>query len=144
MVSKINLYVHEILEKVSKEESRAEKIKILQQHSQNWAMKDILRGAFDDSIVWNLPGGRPPYEPAAAESHPSNLTQHNKKFKYFVKGGPGDAMASFKREKLFLDILEIIHPKDAELMLGMINKKLNIKGVTKKLVQEAFPGLIIR
>ena len=144
MVNKVTLYVHEILDKVSKEAKRADKIKLLQQHSTNWAMKDILRGSFDDSIRWNLPAGRPPYEPAAAESHPSNLTQHNKKFRYFVKGGPGDGMPAFRREKMFLDILEIIHPQDAELMLGMVNKNLNIKGVTKKLIQEAFPDLILK
>ena len=41
-----------------------------------------------------------------------------------------------------LDIIETVHPRDAELMLGMINKK-GIKGVTKKVVEEAFPNLIV-
>ena len=47
-----------------------------------------------------------------------------------------------KREKMFLDILEVIHPKDADVVVGMINKKMPYKGITKKLVQEALPGLI--
>ena len=47
-----------------------------------------------------------------------------------------------KREQIFIGVLEAVHPKDAELMLGMINKK-SIKGVTKKVVEEAFPNLIV-
>ena len=41
-------------------------------------------------------------------------------------------------------MLETVHPKDAELLVGMINKKMPVKGVTKKLVQEAFPDLIVK
>lgn len=144
MVNKVTLLVHEIIEKASTAKSRAEKIKVLQEHQTNWALKDILRGTFDDAVQWNLPGGKPPYEPAEESSVPSNLVKHNKKFANFVKGGPGDRMPSFKREKLFIDILEIIHPKDAELMISMIDKKQPAKGITKKLVEEAFPGLILK
>jgi hypothetical protein len=61
---------------------------------------------------------------------------------YFVKGLQGDQLPAVKREKIFLDIIETVHPKDAELMLGMINKT-SIKGVTKKTVEAAFPDLIV-
>lgn len=136
------LQVYEILDKVSKTSKRADKIKILQEHKDNWALKDILRGSFDELVVWNLPSGKPPFEPAPEDSHPSHLHKHNRKFANFVKGGPGDNLPAFRREKMFIDILEVIHPRDAELLLGMINKDLNVKTVTKKLVEEAFPGLI--
>lgn len=144
MVNKTTLYTFEILQKASEEKSRADKIDYLKKHSNNWALKDVLRGTFDDAVKWNLPPGKPPYEPAAKSSHPSNLTQHNKKFAYFIPNGPGAKMAAVKREKIFLDILESIHPKDADLLVGMINKKLPIKGITKKIVQEAFPDLILK
>ena len=91
-----------------------------------------------------MAAGPVPYEPAADNSHPSNWTQHNKKLAYFVKGGQGEKMNTIKREKMFLDILETVHPRDAELLAGMVNKKLPIKGVTKALVKEAFPNLILR
>ena len=38
-------------------------------------------------------------------------------------------------------MLESIHPKDAELLVKMINKEAP-KGITKNIVMEAFPGLI--
>jgi len=144
MVNKTTYYVFEILEKAAAAKTRAEKITLLKNHSNNWAMKDVLRGTFDDAVQWNLPDGKPPYEPAEDRSHPSNLSQHNKKFAYFIPNGPGAKMPAVKREKIFLDILETVHPKDAELLVGMINKKMPIKGITKKLVQEAFPDLILR
>ena len=144
MVNHVTYMVHEILDQVSKAKSRTDKIKILQQNQNNWAMKDILRGTFDDLVQWNLPKGKVPYEPADERSTPSNLSQHHKKFEYFLPNTVGAKMASVKREKIFLDILETIHPKDAELVTGMINKELPIKGITKKLVKEAFPDLIVK
>ena len=144
MVNKRTYYVFEILQKVAEAKTRAEKIEILRQHDKNWAMKDLLRGTFDDAVQWLLPTGPVPYEPAPDRSHPSDWSQHNKKLAYFVKGGRGTDMIKIKREKMFLDILETIHPQDAELLVGMINKKMPIKGITKKLVQEAFPNLILK
>jgi hypothetical protein len=45
---------------------------------------------------------------------------------------------------MFIKILEGIHPDDAALVIKMKDKELEgvYKGITKKLVQEAFPGLI--
>lgn len=144
MVNKTTYYTFEILEKISKAETKAEKIKLLQEQNNNWALKDLLRGTFDDAVQWLLPTGPVPYTPAEASSHPSNWTQHNSKLAYFVKGGRGEKMSTIKREKMFLDILESVHPRDAELLAGMINKKLPIKGVTKSLVKEAYPNFILR
>lgn len=144
MVNKITMRAHEVLDKVVKAKSRSDKIKILQEQNNNWALKDILRGTFDDAIQWELPAGPVPYEPAPNNSHPSEWAQHNKKLAYFAKGGRGREMLNIKREKMFLDILETIHPRDAELLVGMINKKMPIKGITKKLTQEAFPDLILK
>jgi len=42
---------------------------------------------------------------------------------------------------MFIAMLEAIHPKDAELVLNMINKK-KIAGITKATISEAFPNLI--
>lgn len=144
MVNKTTYRAFEILEKVSAAKSRADKINLLKKYNDNWALKDILRGTFDDAVQWLLPSGPVPYEPAPFDSHPSEWSQHNKKLANFVKGGPGQQMNTIKREKMFLDILETIHPRDAELLVGMINKKMPIKGITKKLTQEAFPNLILK
>ena len=51
-------------------------------------------------------------------------------------------MPAFKREKVYLGLLESIHPKDAEIVVKMVNKKLSIPKITEKVVKEAFPNLI--
>lgn len=134
-------YVFEVLQEVAKQKLKEEKIRILKEN-ESWALKDVLRGTFDDRVVWNLPEGEPPYQASEPHSHPSNLIRENTKFKYFVKGiKEGDSLPAFKREKLFLGLLEGIHPEDAKVVINMINKKPP-KYITRPIVEEAFPGLL--
>lgn len=135
------LDVHEVFEKFEKAKTRAEKIQVLKQN-ETWALKDVIKGALDPKIEWLLPKGEVPYTACEAHNAPSTLLRKNVDFKYVVKGGPGMRMPAFKREKIFLGIVESIHPKDAELVCAMINKQLPVKGLTPKIVEEAFPGLL--
>jgi len=144
MVTKTRtINVYEVIELASKAKTRQERIDVLRNH-ESWALKDLLRGAYDDLVQWSLPPGAPPYEPAAESSVPSTLHNQHKKFKYFVKGLAGDQVQPIKRERMFIDMLEGIHPKDAELLILMKDKKSLAKGITKKLVEEAFPKLIVK
>jgi len=143
MAIKNTKFVYEVVDLASKATSRQDKIKILKDN-ESWALKDILRGSFDEVIRWNLPAGEVPYTPADPSSVPSSLFKQHQKFKYFAKGGPGDNMIPIKRETMFVRLMEAIHPGDAKLVESMINKKPPAKGITKKLVQEAFPNLIVK
>jgi len=145
----MKLMIHEVLEKAAEASSKEEKIKILQENN-HLALRDILRGGMDDTIIFTLPEGKPPHEDPVKVGYSRNaLYNQTKRFKYFVKGGPGDSLPAPKREKMFINILESIHPKEGELLLLMKDKRLiksnntaHYSGITKKLVQEAFPGLI--
>lgn len=132
--------VYEVIAEARKKRSKADKIQVLRDN-ESWALKDILRGTYDDVVQWLIPPGAPPYTPNDEQSVPSNLLRQNTQFRYFVKGGEGEKMMKAKREKNYLRLLEAIHPKDAELVVSMISKQ-TITGVTKNLVKEAFPGLI--
>ena len=138
---KRELEVYEILEIVRKKRTKEEKIETLQKYGESWALKDILRGSYDTHITWNLPAGEPPYRPAQEHNHPTSLKKENRNFSYFVKGRHGDKLPAFKRENIFIGILEGIHPLDAKLVISMINKE-KIEGVTRNVVEEAFPGLL--
>ena len=138
----MKLEVFEVLEKVSKAKTKKEKIDILRNNNV-MSVRDVLQGAFDNNIKWNLPEGAPPYTPNRPESIPSTLLRRHLDFKYFVKGlVVSEKLNSLKREQLFVGLLESIHPKDAEILLLMVSKKPPVKGLTKKLVQEAYPDLI--
>lgn len=134
-------YVYEVVEEVKSAKTKKEKIEILKKH-ETWALKDILKGTLDPKIQWDLPAGQAPYTPNNGHNAPSNLFKEHKKFKYFVKGGPAKDMLRLKRETLFIGLLESIHPKDAELVVSMVNKKKIGGGITPNLVNEAFPNLV--
>ena len=136
------LEIYEVFERVSKAKSKKERVDILRTN-ESWALKDVIRGIFDDRVQWNLPGGEPPYTPSPEESFPRSLLKQNVDFKYLVKGiADGERMPAFKRERIFLGMLETVHPEDAKLLVSMINKKNPVKGLTKPVIKEAFPSLI--
>jgi len=134
--------VFEILEEFEKATNKAQRKEVLLKYSDVNALLDILRGTFDDALEFNLPKGRPPFQANLPESVPSSLHRKHRDFGYFVKGAVADSMPAWKRERMFIQMLESIHPADAELVLSMVEKKSPVKFLTKKLVQEAFPKLI--
>jgi len=141
MAHHVTRRVHEVIEMVSNAKTKEEKLSILKQH-ESQALKDVLVGTYHSRVEWNLPPGRPPFEPADERSVPSNLLKQTSKFNNLIKGGTGDTLPAFKREAIFIRLIEQIHPADAELLLKMVAKKQLAKGVTKTLIEEAFPGLI--
>jgi len=134
--------VFEVFEEYKKADSRESRLDVLKKYENNWAFKDILRGSFDDSLEFNLPTGRPPFTPNKPESVPSSLLKQHKEFGLYIQGGKGDNLSQFKRENKFIQLLESVHPEDAEYILKMVAKKPPCRYITKKIVQEAFPNLI--
>jgi len=135
-----SLELYEVIDMVDKERSRPKKVKILQQHN-SVPLQDYLRCVFDDRVQFLLPDTPPPYTPNKEESAPSSWRRQNTKLQYLVKG-PGNKVQQIKRESIFIQMLEAVHPKDAKLLCEMVNKRTPARGLTKKLVQEAFPDLI--
>ena len=135
-----NPLIYEILEAAGKARSKAEKIKILKDHD-SWALRDVLRATYDDKVQFIIPDGEPPYTPNKPESIPSNLLRKNVDFKYIIKNGIREDMPAFKREKIYIGLLESIHPKDAKVVINMVNRKRPAPGITENIVKEAFPSL---
>ena len=142
-VNKIkNMGVDEIFDRVTAAKTRKEKVEILQ-HYNHRGLRDVLKGAFDDAIEFNLPESAPPYTPGSEHSYGTTLLKQSKKFQYFVKT-PQRQKAGLKVETIFVKMLEGLHPKEAQIVIWMKEKDLSgkYKGLTKKLASEAFPGLI--
>jgi hypothetical protein len=140
------LLITEVLELVAKAESRKDKLAILREHN-SLELRDILKGAFDDTVQFLLPPGIPPVDEKEKRLYDkTRLMSETKKFRYFVKGGPGEQVNRVRREKMFIDILYRIDSKEIPLVCHMKDKSLGgvYNGLTKKLVAEAFPGLIVK
>lgn len=104
------------------------------------AVRNILLCMFDENMQWLIPEGNPPYKPSKFDN-PGFLFKNIRKFNYFVEGAtpiPNKA----KREAMFIELLETVDAEEAELIIAAKDKKSPYKNITKKLVQEAFPGLL--
>ena len=130
---------HLVMEDFTKAKSKAEKIAVLRSN-ESWALKDLLKGSLDPKVKWHLPEGAPPYQPSSHSEPMASIFRENTKFRYFVKNNNIN-ISQIKREQIFIGVLEAVHPKDAELVISMINKKPPVKGLTFKIAQEAFPDL---
>ena len=63
------------------------------------------------------------------------------KFYNFIKGG-NDQLKSLRRETMFINILEGLHPLDAEILCLVKDKELGTKyKITKEIVAEAYPDV---
>jgi len=140
-----NATLHEIFTQVGEAKTREEKVEVLRAYNELF-VRDVLKGAYDDTIQFIIPKGAPPYTPAPERNPPTHLKRMTKQFKYFVAGGPGERLPKMKVESMFIKVIEAIHPDDAKLVIMMKDKELAgvYKGLTKKLASEAFPGLIVK
>lgn len=141
------LKISEVLDRTARATSNEDRTKILKENN-SLALRDVLRASFDDSIVFNLPDGIPPFKSYLSNEKipPTDLSRSTPLFNYFIKGGKGDQLTPVKREKMFIGLLEGIDPQDAEVVCAMKDKKLQEKfpGITKELVKEVWPKLILR
>lgn len=133
----------ELLKRVAAAKSRNEKAEILKK-GESLCLCGILQGAFDPNLKWNLPPGIPPYKQEVGEygQCPSNLEMELRKLIYFIDGHPQMIPNQFRREKLFIDILESIHSSEAELLIQMKDKNIKVNGLTQLLISEIWPGLV--
>ena len=131
-----------ILEDVAKAKNKKEKKEVLLKHGDNGALKEILKYTYDPNIKFLLPPGNPPYKYVVDETeNPTYLYGLVRKLYLFVEGGNPN-LKSQRREYLFIELLESIHPKEAEILLQVKDKKLKCNGLTYNLVKETFPRLI--
>ena len=133
----------ELLQSIDVLDTREEKLDTIKGIVSRYpAFNDYVRCIFDENISFNLPEGRPPYTPSS-EAHPTSWNKEHMRLPYFVKGSGHDDMNPVKRESMWIQLLEGIHPEDAALVADMTDRRLpRGSTLTKELLNEAVPGLI--
>ena len=137
----MQLLMNEILQKVSNAKTKAQKIKLLNEFNSP-ALRAILIANFDESVISMLPDGDVPYKPndAPEETEHTKLIQEYRKLYLFFKGGANISQA--RRETLFIQLLEGLHAKEAEVLSLVKDKKIGKRWkITRQCVEEAFPGI---
>lgn len=132
----------EILQAVSSAKTKASKIKILQEN-RSPALVSIFVWNFDPSIESALPKGEVPYTPndsPTVDSQSKLASQYRTLYNY-VKGG-NDGLKRTRRESLFIELLESLHPDEAEVVCLCKDKNLGSKyRITHNVIKEAYPDV---
>jgi len=136
----MKLSVSEILKKASLIEDEGQRILWLRQNN-SVALESVLRGAYDATIKWLLPEGNPPYKPNDLVDQQHIFYTESRKLYLFIEGGNPN-LKQLRREALFIEMLEVIDPEDAKLLLAIKDKKIPYPNITPELVNKAFPGIL--
>tara|TARA_R100001509_G_C4854693_1_gene211282 strand:+ start:768 stop:1238 length:471 start_codon:yes stop_codon:yes gene_type:complete len=137
-----NPFIHEILELASKQRSKAKKVEVLQKYETD-ALKSIFIWNFDETVISVIPSGEVPYnknEVPVGTDHTS-LRREWKHLYNFVEGG-NDGLSTIRRETMFIQMLEGLHPEEAEIICLVKDKKLADKyKITYDVVKQAYPDI---
>ena len=134
---------YEILEWCSKGKTKKDRIARLQKNSGS-ELKQILGYTFDKNVKWLLPEGPPPYKPVDDAADIQGQFKAELRRLYLFVDGDTETQQNLKpmrREQLFIELLEAIHPNDATLLVAMSERKLPFKSLTREVVSQAFPNI---
>lgn len=130
--------IYEIVTK-AKELKRAEAIEWLKKND-SVPLRRVLRWIYDPNLVRLLPNTSPPWKQNDGVGYEHMLFNESRRLRIFVEDGGYPNLDKIKRENLFIAILEGVHNDDANLLcMGLT--RTHPKGITEKLVLEAFPDL---
>ena len=166
----INPFAFEVLQLASKQRTNAKKVEILRKY-EDPSLKAIFIWNFDETVISMLPPGEVPYASVgeqnsfsgtitgkigdavskmeemgsnslgANDQGRSSIRKEFKMFYNFIKGG-NDGLSSLRRETMFINILQGLHPLEAEILCLVKDKKLQTKyKITLENVKEAYPDI---
>jgi hypothetical protein len=163
----VNPFTFEVFDIVSKQETNAGKVKALQKFEHD-SLKALLIWNYDDSVVSLLPPGEVPYSSLEEEQNTSGtlstrINQQSETMRFnetsnaneghttlrrewtklynFIKGG-NDTLNGLRRETMFIQILQGLHPLDAEILCLVKDKDLESKyTIPKNAVTQAYPDI---
>ena len=166
-----NPLAFEVLDLVSKQRSVAKKVEALKKH-EHVSLKMLFIWNFDESVISVLPPGEVPFSSYEEQTSSSGtlskkidlatrkmyetgsfsigtsdqqgrttIRRECKNFYHFIKGG-NDAMNGIRRESMFINLLQGLHPLEAELLCLVKDKDLESKyKITKDIVSQAYPDI---
>jgi hypothetical protein len=166
-----NPFVFEVLNLVSKQRTNIKKVEVLQKYNDP-SLRAIFIWNFDESVTSSLPVGIVPYSSVGEQGSFSgtlsekiedavdkmseigsnslgsqdqgfsSIRKEYQRFYNFIKGG-NDSLSSLRRETMFINVLEGLHPLEAEILCLVKDKKLETKyKITKELVSQAYPEIV--
>ena len=130
----------EVLKKVHNAKTKDKKISILRENDSD-PLRMVIKSSFDPNIEWVFPEGEVPYKKNDVPEGTAHtvLRKECRKLFRFIKGGD-NTIPQFRKENLFIQMLEGLHESEAQLIIDAKDKKLHqvYKGLSDNVVKEAF------
>jgi len=165
-----NPFMFEVLQIVNKQRTNTRKVEALKKF-EHASLKSIFIWNFDETVVSVLPPGDVPYNNldeqnsfsgtlsskiddavskmqelgsnslGSQDQGRSSIRKEYQKLYNFVRGG-NDGLSSIRRETMFINLLQGLHPLEAEILILTKDKKLGDKyKLTKEIIAEAYPDI---
>ena len=163
-----NPFVFEVLELASKQRSNAKTVEALKTYEHD-SLKAIFIWNFDESVISLLPEGDVPYANADEQSVYSgtlsenlakeaagggsatgqdldgrgrtSLRREHQNLYHYIQGG-NNSLSTIRREMMFINLLQGLHPKESEVLILTKDKRLTDKyKITLDNVKEAYPDI---
>jgi hypothetical protein len=136
----MNLLISEILNNFEAAKTKQEKLAILKQNDTP-VLRTIMRLNFDPKLKMDLPEGEPPYKKDLDKPigyHETNLIQEYRRFYIWLT--PQTNLPKFKKETLFVSMLEGLHWSEAEVLVLAKDGKLStkFKSLKEDMVREVY------
>ena len=132
--------ISEVLSKVHKAKTKAQKISILKENDSE-AIRMEIKSSFDPKIKWVLPEGAVPYKPNDAPDGTEHtlLSQEAKRLYHFIQGAD-NVTPRAQKENMYIQMLEGLHRDEAEVLVYAKDKILHqkYKGLSHEVVKTAF------
>ena len=129
----------EIFEEFERAETKADRIAVLRKYDHP-RFREFLIYAFNPTVEFDVevPNYRPAPEPAGLNF--TYLDLEMPKIYRFIKNHPKkpQGLTQEKMKSLLVVILEALHKDEAKLLVDLIQKKVKVKNLTVKLIQEAY------
>lgn len=145
-INKLDLQVFEVLQRASglNDDQQAE---VFNEYPYP-ALAQVLQIYFGD-FEYNIPDTPPPGVTASTEeSHPTNmhkLLRTSGGLAPFIKGAGFDNLNQFQIERRYVQYLEGIHPKDAEMVVALFvgdGRFERLYQISQAAAHKAFPGAV--
>lgn len=133
----MNKYLTEIFDDMNKNDNAAK-------YADNVAVQICLACALNPDLKFTLPTGAPPYKEAAQPigMTPINLVMETRRFQIFT--ADRQDISRVRKETMFVQLLEGIHPTEAKLVLAIKDQNLDklYPRITYEWVSKNFPNLL--
>jgi hypothetical protein len=137
--------LYEVFDDFEQAKSKKERMDVIQKNLSTTLVK-VLEMAYHPQIQWKvneLPHNyRLPTDTLPGITYDSLDSQLRRMYMFNVGNETAEKLTSKRQEELLSQILDSIEPREAEIILGIFQKDLGVKGLDYKFVKEAFPNML--